>query len=497
MPRNTDQVRNFRKEVARNVRLTHDAIYNTYQLCYQLMMNNRKGDPIDFIRHFSIHPTVIVRMIPQSLIEALDVIIRISSQPLTLHYDTVFNMGDFYLSTLLFRHQMFKGNPIIPIGFLIHSRRFHDDHVQFLSFIQKCVNQLASKKLIIVTDREFNFSEIFPLGSHLYCWNHLEHDLIYYLKSNGNCNSTEISSFVQSFKALMMEKTEKEFDDSWVEMRKKSFFQGNSVVLSYFENKLLPAFKCHASIWVLKSAGVENPEAGITNNPSESINTVLHSLQYWKHVPLDIVCLSLFYLSSYYHREIERGIHQMGNWKLKDEYHFMARDSTVMPQLPKVVDPKEIVERVKNGSLSISAPQENKDVHLKKLEIPPLNNVNAQLSLAQDIVDRKYVTLADVGCWLVKSVNGETPHAVRLHPKETCTCSQAKGCYHILACKIMSGRDAKDFTFTKPNMSTLQQHIRKKNKEKPPGRKQPRKNDFSVQRNGDSDDEGLINVFFC
>ena len=95
--------------------------------------------------------------------------------------------------------------------------------------------------------------------------------------------------------------------------------QGNKLVLSYIENKWLPAFKCHASIWVLKSSGVENPEAGIMNNPSESINAVLHSLQYWKYVPLDVVCLSLFYLSSYYHREVDRGIHKMGNWKLKDE----------------------------------------------------------------------------------------------------------------------------------------------------------------------------------
>uniref|UniRef100_A0A1X7UQ97 SWIM-type domain-containing protein n=1 Tax=Amphimedon queenslandica TaxID=400682 RepID=A0A1X7UQ97_AMPQE len=180
----------------------------------------------------------------------------------------------------------------------------------------------------------------------------------------------------------------------------------------------------------------------------------------------------------------------MGNWKLKDEYHFMARDSTLMPQLPKVVDPKEIVETVKNGSLSISALQENNDVHVKRLEIPPLNTTNAQLSLAQDIVDWKFVTLADGGCWLVKSVNEETPQAARLHLKEACTCSQAKGCYHILACKIMSGQVAKDFTYTKLNMSTLQQRIRKKNKEKPSGRKQPRKNDFFVRRNGDSDDEG-------
>ena len=145
-----------------------------------------------------------------------------------------------------------------------------------------------------------------------------------------------------------------------------------------------------------------------------------------------------------------------------------------------------------NGSLSISVPQDNNDVCGTKVKIPTSNTINAQLALAQDIVNRKYVTLADVGCWLVKSVDGETPHAVRLHPKETCSCSQAKGCYHILACKIMSGQDVRDFTFSKPNMSTLQQCVRKKNKEKPSGRKPPRKNDFSAQRNCHSDDEGLI-----
>ena len=56
----------------------------------------------------------------------------------------------------------------------------------------------------------------------------------------------------------------------------------------------------------------------------------------------------------------------------------------------------------------------------------------------------------------------------------------------------MSGQDDKDFTLTKPNMSIVQQC---KNKEKPSGRKQPRKNDFSVQRNSDSDDAGLTMYF--
>lgn len=76
----------------------------------------------------------------------------------------------------------------------------------------------------------------------------------------------------------------------------------------YFESKLLPAFKVHSSIWVLKSAGILNAENGITNNAAESINAVLHRLNRWKQVPLDIICTSLYHLCSYYHHEIERGL---------------------------------------------------------------------------------------------------------------------------------------------------------------------------------------------
>ena len=75
-------------------------------------------------------------------------------------------------------------------------------------------------------------------------------------------------------------------------------------------------------------------------------------------------------------------------------------------------------------------------------------------------------------------------HAPALKQKDVIT--------FCMACKIMSGQDVRDFTFSKPNMSTLQQRVRKKNKEKPSGRKPPRKNDFSAQRNCHSDDEGLI-----
>ena len=107
-PRDQTQVRNFRKGVDRQNRLSHDAIFNTYHLCYQLRMKNRKGEPQDFISHLSIYFNVIVRMSAQPLMESLESLMRLSSSSITLHYDTVFNMGDFYLSTLLFRHSVFN-----------------------------------------------------------------------------------------------------------------------------------------------------------------------------------------------------------------------------------------------------------------------------------------------------------------------------------------------------------------------------------------------------
>ena len=61
-PRDQIQVRNFRRETDRKSRLSHDVMFNTYHLCHQLKIKNRKGDPQDFISHFPVYPNVIVHM---------------------------------------------------------------------------------------------------------------------------------------------------------------------------------------------------------------------------------------------------------------------------------------------------------------------------------------------------------------------------------------------------------------------------------------------------
>ena len=60
-----------------------------------------------------------------------------------LSYDIIFQMGDFYVSTLLFRHLIFQENPCIPAIFMIHERKFTETHQEL--FKQAC-NLIPSLK---------------------------------------------------------------------------------------------------------------------------------------------------------------------------------------------------------------------------------------------------------------------------------------------------------------------------------------------------------------
>jgi hypothetical protein len=169
VPRNSTQVSNFRKEMSRDIWLTHNAMFNTYQLCFQLFWKNRNGTKVEFITKLSIDPNIVLHMIAQPLLELLENTLRLSSTTVILHYDTVFIVGDYYLSSLLFRHSMFKINPVIPFAYFVHSRRFHEDHICFIKGVRKVLTSSATKKIAIVTDQVFAFSEIFPVGYQLFC----------------------------------------------------------------------------------------------------------------------------------------------------------------------------------------------------------------------------------------------------------------------------------------------------------------------------------------
>ncbi len=65
-----------------------------YELAFNLQLQDRKGELKDFISQINLH----LKATPS--LEALDNLLHIAHHPVSIHYDTVFNIGDYYLSTL-------------------------------------------------------------------------------------------------------------------------------------------------------------------------------------------------------------------------------------------------------------------------------------------------------------------------------------------------------------------------------------------------------------
>ena len=98
-PRNTKQLNNIRSKLLEKLRLSHDALYNLHKLA---------SDVPDFVWSIRTHPDLVCVCGNKSFAEDLDRMLQIDySSPGLLSYDTTLQLGDFYVSTLTFRHTLF------------------------------------------------------------------------------------------------------------------------------------------------------------------------------------------------------------------------------------------------------------------------------------------------------------------------------------------------------------------------------------------------------
>ena len=67
----------------------------------------------------------------------------IGKDAISLFYDTTFETGDFYTSTLAFKHFMFESGPVIPL--MIHERRKPNCHEAHYSFWKERILRLEKR----------------------------------------------------------------------------------------------------------------------------------------------------------------------------------------------------------------------------------------------------------------------------------------------------------------------------------------------------------------
>ena len=135
-------------------------------------------------------------------------------KPKILSYDTTFQLGDFYVSSLLFRHSLFSEHPCIPATFLLHERKLTETHIELFKETIKQIPSLKKASIPIVTDRERSIlnaiKKEIPMSKMLYCWNHIFRDVRLWCRKHG-APSSDITVYVGDVQQLFHSINEEEY----------------------------------------------------------------------------------------------------------------------------------------------------------------------------------------------------------------------------------------------------------------------------------------------
>ena len=488
-----------------------------------------------FVSEITVFPDLMtVFALPEIVKTFTEILQSNASTPVSLVYDTTFNLGDFYVSPLVFRHVLFEGNPWIPLAFLIHDRKLQKCHNRLFEVLADKMPLLKSKKIAFITDREPALTKAvlkhFPRMQVLHCWNHLKRDFKEELRKLGAVQS-EVSVYLSDWRQMAQSETLEDFNSTYEKLTSK----WSANVKAYFDKRLKEDLMTYSGRWVIEEIpGLYDPFSGITNNPSESINAVLKRMTGWQELPVDCMMLSLYHIQNYYNLEIQRGHAGLGNYQLKTKYKEakIDKDEIIIPN--KVVEPGEIITYEKsvisdavrpkklnkkqnvidNTDLSSrSPPAETKDdtdtspCSPPAETISPVENHNlpscslkfkdmidsesdneespqkirdnniSQKSLAKFVLDNNGVMhVPECEAYIVKGHN-EKKYCVTLHP-ETCQCPSMSRCYHILAVRMFVGLPIDD-CHSEVSLRSLSKRSLKRS-DKKSGRKRPRKNDVDI-----------------
>ena len=492
-PRDLKQVQNSIQNSRSSKRLSQDDVYNL--LCYAYEMDG-------FITELSVYPDLKCFMGLPEVMQEFNRLLQLNSDyTLYCSYDTTFDLGDFYLTPIVFRHVLFENSPVIPLAFMIHRRKYQSLHEDFLRNLCKHIPNLQKSTVPIITDRERSITNaltnVLPNAQVFYCWNHFKQDIIRWLGTH-KAAKDETRVYLNHIEQILMSATEDEFHDNIAQLSAT----WSQPFLEYFDKHLKKDIEQHAGRWLIEPLNIYNPYSGITNNAAESMNTVIKRLTGWKQRPADTLALCLHKLQNYYWNEILRGCCDLGQYKLRQEFSSLAQKPEDLQFPTDFCDPNNIIERVKE---SINITQHNTNIKVEPdtdsasqdpesdtTEDPQLDRdyLNAtaladepadrsqwtQVALARAVVNEGRVSHCPKMQTFVVEGNKSSKYCVTLFPKEKCQCPATTTCYHILAAKMSIGQNIEQ----KKKCVNLTQLIRntRKNAGKRSGKKAPSTLDY-------------------
>ena len=141
MPRNLKQIQNLRYKGNNEMRISRDALFNIHAIA--------RDSSNEFIHSIHTFPNLVVICGHSLMLDELEKVLYFDTIEQCLSYDTTFQLGDFYVSALIFRHIIFRENPCMPALFLIHERKFQQHHEILFNFLKdKVMSDKISDKFV-------------------------------------------------------------------------------------------------------------------------------------------------------------------------------------------------------------------------------------------------------------------------------------------------------------------------------------------------------------
>ena len=261
-PRNLKQIQNLRQAHLTKKRISHDTLYNIHEIAFDIP---------NFIWKITTFPDLVCICGLKDILSEFERVLNLKSKCQLLSYDTTFQLGDFYVSPLVFRHSLFEENPCIPAMFLIHERKFTETHQEMWRECCKQVPSMKATKFPVVTDKEKSIinaiTKEVPAMKLLHCWNHIFRDVQLWCRKHG-APKADVAFYSEELRNLFHCLNESDYKKMLKEKRKK----WDALFEEYYMKEVHPDVSESVGRWALEIYSVYNPYSGVTNNQSESMN---------------------------------------------------------------------------------------------------------------------------------------------------------------------------------------------------------------------------------
>ena len=434
-PRNKNQKRYFE----RKSQLNTDSFLVLHEMAYTFP---------DFIWKIATYPDLTVTF---GLPQFFNLLETSCTSDIMFSYDTTFNLGDFYLTTLVVQLHSFAEKPIIPIAFMLHERKFQSLHEDFCASVYEMMpNRIKGQAFNACTDGEAGcsnaISKVFPSWNAFQCWNHIVTDVEFWLKKHGATND-ELAVYKMQMRSLLASETDEDYkmtNQSYQETWSQAF---RDYYVAYVEPRVCSSYRHR-----LKECGLKADS--ITTNNSESLNAVLKRYQNFHEVAVDRLVFSMYRLQIAYGASINKSVRGFG------PFVPIAPSAATSLHLPQCPEYDSMLTDLCACTFGTSVPETVSDI-ARSLQV---------------------VHVPQQQCFSVAAASGNV-HSVRLFPKELCTCPIKTGCAHIIAAKYSVS--LQQTTVRNVNLGLLRRNSRKKC-DKKSGRKRPRRGDITFVAAPDS-----------